>query len=86
MGLAMAAVRGLMSSLVPEDSQGELQGAMTAIFSLSAIIAPLFMTQLFRVFTTETAPILFPSAPFLAAGAMMLVSVFWSQRAVKKAA
>ena len=84
MGMAMAAVRGLMSSLVPEDSQGELQGAMTAIFSLSAIVAPLFMTQLFRLFTDETAPILFPGAPFLAAGMMMVVSVIWFQSVVKK--
>jgi MFS transporter, DHA1 family, tetracycline resistance protein len=86
MGLAMAAVRGLMSSLVPEDSQGELQGAMTAIFSLSAIVAPLFMTQLFRVFTAETAPVLFPGAPFLAAGLMMVISVLWFQAVVKKVA
>lgn len=84
LGMAMAAVRGLMSNLVPEDSQGELQGAMTAIFSLSAIVAPLVMTQLFRVFTSDSAPILFPGAPFFAAGLMMILSVIWFRHIVEK--
>lgn len=85
LGMAMAAVRGLMSNLVPEDSQGELQGAMTAIFNLSAIVAPLVMTQLFRVFTSDSAPILFPGAPFFAAGLMMVLSVIWFRHVVEKA-
>ena len=83
--MAMAAVRGLMSKLVPEDSQGELQGAMTAVFSLSAIFAPLFMTQLFRIFTTESTPVLFPGAPFFAAGMMMIFSFLWFRRVMERA-
>jgi MFS transporter, DHA1 family, tetracycline resistance protein len=85
LGMAMAAVRGLMSKLVPEDSQGELQGAMTAVFSLSAIFAPLFMTQLFRIFTTESTPVLFPGAPFFAAGLMMIFSFLWFRRVMERA-
>lgn len=84
MGLAMAAVRGLMSKLVPEDSQGELQGAMTAVFSLTAIFAPLLMTQLFSIFTADGAPVFFPGAPFLAASLMMVFSVIWFQRVLKR--
>lgn len=84
MGLAMAAVRGLMSKLVPEDSQGELQGAMTAVFSLTAIFAPLMMTQLFSTFTADSAPVFFPGAPFLAASLMMVLSVIWFQRVLNR--
>ncbi len=85
MGLAMAAVRGLMSKMVPEDSQGELQGAITAVFSLTAIVAPLTMTQLFRFFTREDAVLMFPGMPFLVAGVMMALSCVWFARVMQQA-
>ena len=85
MGMAMAAVRGLMSKMVPEDSQGELQGAITAVFSLTAIVAPLLMTQLFRFFTREGAALVFPGMPFLVAGVMMALSCVWFAHVMQRA-
>ncbi|MBU1174354.1 MAG: TCR/Tet family MFS transporter [Alphaproteobacteria bacterium] len=74
-GLAAPAISGLMSRLVPDNSQGELQGAVNAGNSLSAILGPIIATQLFAFFTTsDGAPIYFPGAPFMAAAFMVLAS------------
>lgn len=63
------AMQGMMSNRVPDDAQGELQGAVSALSSLSFIATPLVMSQLFFIFTADDAPIYFPGAPFLAAAA-----------------
>lgn len=74
-GLAIPALRGLMSNQVPDNAQGELQGALTSIVSLTAIIAPLIMTQLFGFFTSEAAPVYLPGAPFMLAAGLVVASV-----------
>ena len=74
-GMAAPAISGLMSRLVSDNSQGELQGAVNAGNSLSAILAPVIATQLFAFFTTsESTPFYFPGAPFFAAGIMVVLS------------
>jgi len=74
-GMAAPAISGLMSRLVPDNSQGELQGAVNAGNSLSAILGPIIATQLFAFFTTSPrAPGYFPGAPFFAAGIMVIAS------------
>lgn len=68
-GIAAPSISGLLSRRVPDNSQGELQGAIHATNSLTAIIGPLAATQLFSFFTvSERAPFYFPAAPFMAAG------------------
>jgi DHA1 family tetracycline resistance protein-like MFS transporter len=74
-GLATPALRGIMSNTVPANAQGELQGALASVMSLTAIVAPVFMTQLFGYFTSDAAPLYFPGAPFLAAGVLLLGSI-----------
>jgi DHA1 family tetracycline resistance protein-like MFS transporter len=71
MGLVMPSLRSIMSQVVPEDGQGELQGAISSLMGLTAIVAPLVMTQLFRYFSMQTAPVYFPGASFLLAGCLM---------------
>lgn len=66
-GLAMPALRSILTARVPANAQGELQGAISSLMSLTAIVAPLFMTQLFGYFTSPGAPVYFPGASFLAA-------------------
>ena len=84
-GLSEAAVRSLMSRNVPENEQGELQGAITAAMSLVAVFIPLGATQMFRAFTSDSAPIILPGAPFLAAAAMLAFAVFWFWLTMKRA-
>lgn len=74
-GLAAPAISGLMSRQIPDNAQGELQGAVNAGNSLTAIIGPIAATQLFSFFTTSPrAPGYFPGAPFFAAGILVLLA------------
>ena len=75
MGLVMPSLRSIMSQTVSEDAQGELQGAVGSLMGLTAIVAPLVMTQIFRYFSSTSAPVYFPGASFLLAGCLMLLAV-----------
>ncbi len=82
--VAMPALRSLMSAQIPADAQGELQGAIASLASLTMIVAPLFMTQLFGYFTSDAAPPYFPGAPFFAAASLMLLSMILFARVVRR--
>ena len=69
------ALTGLMSNRIADDSQGELQGAMTSITAITLVISPVLMTQLFGYFASAEAPIYFPGAPFLAAAIISLIAL-----------
>ena len=76
--LVTPSMQSLMTQNIPRNAQGELQGAVASLMSLSAIIGPPLMTQLFRRFTSSDASILFPGAPFafsavLAVGALSML-------------
>jgi len=46
-GVAGPAVQALLSARVGEDEQGRLQGAVASIASLTSIVAPIVLTQIF---------------------------------------
>lgn len=73
--MAGPALQGLMSRRANDDQQGELQGLLTSVNAVAIIIAPLFMTQLFWYFTSESAPIFLPGAPFLLSGILTLIGI-----------
>lgn len=64
-GLVFPCLQGLMSAEVPASEQGELQGAVASIQSLSAIVGPPLMTTVFARFSVADAPIYAPGAPFV---------------------
>jgi DHA1 family tetracycline resistance protein-like MFS transporter len=66
--IMMPTTNALMSHRVAPDAQGELQGAVASLFSLSSIVGPPLMTQLFSRFASPDARVHFPGAAFLAAG------------------
>jgi len=73
-GIAMPNLQALMSSQVPENEQGELQGGLTSMMSITTIIGPVMMTGVFYYFTTENAPFQFPGSAFFLGGIFMLIS------------
>jgi DHA1 family tetracycline resistance protein-like MFS transporter len=75
-GLAGPAINSLMSHQVPDDAQGELQGAINATNSLAAILGPLLATQLFNHFAKGEpgSAGYFPGAPFLGSGLMVVIA------------
>jgi DHA1 family tetracycline resistance protein-like MFS transporter len=64
-GIAGPALQSILAGHVPPNAQGELQGALTSLISLTSIAGPLVMTNLFAYFTRPGAPVHFSGAPFL---------------------
>ncbi len=83
-GIAGPALQSIISGNVPPNEQGELQGALTSLMSLTSIVGPPLMTTLFARFTGAGAPIVFPGAPFLLASLMMIVSAWLAYRSLRK--
>ena len=79
-GIAGPALQGIISNHVPSNEQGELQGGLTSLISLTSIIGPPAMTGLFAYFTSKKAPIEFPGAPFIAGAVLMIVSAIIAYR------
>lgn len=65
-GITIPALQTLISKNTPSSEQGELQGSLVAIASLTAVIGPLIYTELFSYFT-ETHHWQFAGAPYIAA-------------------
>ncbi len=75
-GIAGPALQATLAGHVPPNEQGELQGALTSLMSLTTIIGPLIMTNLFKYFTTSKAPFYFPGVAFFLAAIFMLASLW----------
>lgn len=75
-GIAGPAMQAVISSQVPANEQGEIQGTLSSLMSASAIIGPPMMATVFYFFTHNEAPFLFPGAPFVLGGFLMLLSTF----------
>jgi DHA1 family tetracycline resistance protein-like MFS transporter len=85
-GIAGPAMQGILSNNVPANEQGELQGVMTSMMSVSAIIGPPMMTSLFAYYTSKQAPFIFPGAPFIAGAIIILFSTLLAVKSLKKQA
>lgn len=81
-GIAGPALQGIISGQVPANEQGELQGALTSLMSLTSIVGPVLMTSLFSYFTRPSAPVYFPGAPFILAAVLTLISVTLAARSL----
>ena len=81
-GIAGPALQGIMSNQVPPNEQGELQGTLTGLMSLTAIFGPLLMTHLFSAFTGKHAYFEFPGAPFLVGAVLLSASSIWAYRSL----
>lgn len=68
--IVMPSSNALLSRRIAANAQGELQGAVASLYSLSSIAGPPLMSQLFGRFTAPGAPVHLPGAAFLAAGAL----------------
>src|SRR5690606_39102263 len=75
-GLAPPAINGVLSRQVPDNGQGELQGAVNAASSLATIIGPLGATQIFSYYTgSPDSGHYFPGAPFVACGIAVVLAL-----------
>lgn len=79
-GICGPALQSIISASVPPNEQGELQGALTSLISLTSIIGPPMMTGLFAFFTGPKAPFHFSGAAFLLGAIFMLISAVIAYR------
>ncbi|MDH4460301.1 MAG: TCR/Tet family MFS transporter [Spirosomataceae bacterium] len=75
-GIAGPSLQSIISQQVSPSEQGELQGALTSLQSITTIIGPLIASNLFAYFTSETAPIHFPGAAFFMGSILTFISLF----------
>lgn len=73
--IALPALQGILSRIAPDNAQGELQGVLSSLASVAMIIGPLLMTQVFALFTTETAPFSLPGAPFVLSAVLIALGL-----------
>lgn len=70
-GIAGPALQSVITTQVPANEQGELQGILASLMSGTAIIGPPMMTNTFYYFTHDNPIVFFPGAPFVL-GALLL--------------
>ena len=88
-GISGPALQGIISTHVPANEQGQLQGALTSLMSATSIVGPPLMTGLFAFFSKDGTSYFFPGAPFLAGAMLFLITTiltYNSLQAEKKAA
>ncbi|MEN9334202.1 MAG: hypothetical protein RLY35_1382 [Bacteroidota bacterium] len=83
-GITIPAMQSEMAKYVPANEQGELQGALTAVNSITAIIGPVSMTTIFAYFASSSAPFYFPGAAFFAGAILCAISAWIAFVSFKK--
>jgi DHA1 family tetracycline resistance protein-like MFS transporter len=83
-GIAGPALQAILAGHVPPTEQGELQGALTSMISITSIVGPLVMTNLFAYFTKPGVPVHFSGAPFLLGSFLLMLSAVLAYTVLKK--
>ena len=83
-GITGPALQGIMTNNISDDEQGEFQGGITSLVSLTAIIGPLLMTNLFSYYTSDQSSIYFPGAPFLLAAILSFIGLLIAIKQLSK--
>jgi DHA1 family tetracycline resistance protein-like MFS transporter len=74
-GNAGPAVQALVTRAVPANEQGLLQGAITSIGTVTAVIAAPLGAELFAWFIGPSAPFLFPGVAFALGAVLFLIAL-----------
>ncbi|MCE3258420.1 MAG: TCR/Tet family transporter [Bacteroidetes bacterium] len=85
-GLCGPAIQGLISNQIPNNEQGEIQGVFTALMSISAIVSPFIMTNLFYQFSRPDADLFFPGISFALSAVLCMLGaavIYWSVKTHK---
>jgi len=85
-GIGGPALQAMATEKVAKNEQGELQGAITIVNSLSVIIGPLLFGYTFYASTQKDAGWYFPGFSYLIGAVMVLIAVFIVIKGFRKAA
>ncbi len=84
-GVAGPAVQSLVAKSVDPSEQGQMQGALTSLRSVTSIFAPLiFTTGLFSYFTSEEVTVKRPGSPFFVGALCQLIALCIAYRLFKR--
>lgn len=83
-GIAGPSIQSVVSGQVSPSEQGELQGALTSLMSVTAILGPVIMTHTFSFFTHSNALFYFPGAAFILGAILSVLSIFFAMRTMKQ--
>jgi MFS transporter, DHA1 family, tetracycline resistance protein len=83
-GIASPALQGIISTSVPPNEQGELQGALTSLVSLTSIVGPPLMTSTFAFFTNSNNAIYMPGAPMILGAFLTIAATLMARHTLKK--
>lgn len=83
-GFAGPALQGIISKQVPDNEQGELQGSLTSLMSISSIVGPPIFTGLFHFYTETPEERYFPGVPFLLAAIICVIAAVLAIRSYHK--
>ena len=78
--ISMPAAQSMMTHRVNEREQGELQGALQSMRSITFIIGPVLFSQVFSWFIDPKHPIHVPGAPYFLAAALLFTAMLMSTR------
>lgn len=73
-GINGPAMQSIMSNEVPANSQGELQGVITSVQSLTSIFGPVMMAGIFDYYTTKSS-VFIPGAAFYTGAALIFTAL-----------
>lgn len=83
-GIGNPAMQTIISNQVPSNAQGEIQGIVTSMQSLGAIIGPFLMAYIFAYFIDKNNSIYFPGAPFILSAFLTIIALFIAIKALRK--
>ena len=83
-GIAGPTVQGIISNQVSEKEQGNLQGSITALVSVTAILGQLTFSPVFYYFVRPEGNFYFPGAAYALAAIFLLIAFVLASTAMRK--
>ncbi|MEM6736353.1 MAG: TCR/Tet family MFS transporter [Bacteroidota bacterium] len=83
-GLTGPAMQSIMTAQIPKNAQGELQGGLTNILMITAIVGPPLMTGIFTYYTNPENDVYFPGAPFILACILAIIGSAFAYKSLSK--
>ena len=74
-GFVQPMLSALISKLVPDDAQGELQGGLASIMSIAMLLGTLFFSHIFGYFMSGNAGFISPNVAMYVSAAISVVSL-----------
>lgn len=83
-GIASPSLQSMVSNQVPDSEQGNLQGALASMVSITTIIGPILASTVFAYSISEGSPFYFPGAPYAVSAVIFVVGSVFAFMAMKR--